>query len=64
RNIAGVLLAIGRGDAASGWAREVLAGRDRSLGGVTAPPEGLYLMAVCYPETDGISPSVPMLLPF
>ena len=64
RNIAGMLLAIGRGEAMIGWAREVLDGRDRTLGGVTAPPEGLYLMAVCYPETDGILPPVPIMLPF
>ncbi|NJN47192.1 MAG: tRNA pseudouridine(38-40) synthase TruA [Candidatus Competibacteraceae bacterium] len=48
RNIAGVLLAIGCGEQPKHWARQVLAGRDRQLGGVTAPPEGLYLMSVRY----------------
>ncbi|MFC1603360.1 tRNA pseudouridine(38-40) synthase TruA [Pseudomonadota bacterium] len=49
RNLAGVLMTIGRGDEAVGWAREVLERRDRTRGGVTAPPEGLYLMHVGYP---------------
>lgn len=50
RNIAGVLMAIGRGAQGRGWAREVLHARDRTLGGMTAPPDGLYLMDVGYPD--------------
>ena len=50
RNIAGVLLAVGRGDRPPHWVAEVLAVRDRTLGGVTAPPQGLYLAAVEYPS--------------
>ncbi len=50
RNIAGVLMAIGKGDQPVEWSREVLELKDRTLGGVTAPPEGLYLMHVGYPE--------------
>lgn len=50
RNIAGVLMAIGVGDRPVEWAREVLERRDRTQGGVTAPAEGLYLLAVRYPE--------------
>ncbi len=49
RNIAGVLIAIGRGDRPADWSREVLEHRDRTLGGVTAPPQGLYLTRVEYP---------------
>ena len=49
RNIAGVLIAIGKGDRPVEWAAEVLALRDRTLGGVTAPPEGLYFERVEYP---------------
>jgi len=49
RNIAGVLLAIGVGDRPSDWAGAVLAARDRRLGGVTAPPQGLYLAGIRYP---------------
>ncbi|MFP5350027.1 MAG: tRNA pseudouridine(38-40) synthase TruA [Gammaproteobacteria bacterium] len=54
RNIAGVLLAIGAGEREPDWAQTVLASRDRTQGGVTAPPDGLYLTAVEYPETFGI----------
>ena len=50
RNIAGVLMAVGTGVQPVEWTREVLGCRDRTLGGVTAPPQGLYLMAVTYPE--------------
>jgi tRNA pseudouridine38-40 synthase len=50
RNLAGVLMAIGRGDADAGWVRELLDLRDRSRGGITAPPQGLYLAQVDYPE--------------
>ena len=32
------------------WARDVLERRDRTQGGVTAPADGLYLLAVRYPE--------------
>lgn len=54
RNIAGVLMAIGRGEAPVAWAGEILALRDRTRGGVTAPPEGLYLTRVDYPERFGL----------
>jgi tRNA pseudouridine38-40 synthase len=55
RNIAGVLIEIGAGKREPGWARQVLEFKDRKLGGVTAPPDGLYLAAVYYPETFGIA---------
>lgn len=54
RNIAGVLIAIGSGREPPAWAGEVLAARDRSAGGVTAPPAGLYLAGVWYPERFGL----------
>ena len=54
RNIAGVLMAIGRGDQSVAWAAEVLALRDRTLGGVTAPPDGLYFESVEYPAEFAI----------
>ncbi|NNG14409.1 MAG: tRNA pseudouridine(38-40) synthase TruA [Gammaproteobacteria bacterium] len=50
RNITGVLMAIGAGEKPVNWAEEVLAHRDRRLGGVTAPPHGLYFMKVSYPD--------------
>ena len=49
RNIAGVLLAVGEGKQEPDWSRTVLEGRDRTLGGVTAPAAGLCLVAVRYP---------------
>lgn len=49
RNIAGVLIAIGSGDRAVDWAGEILELCDRTRGGVTAPPQGLYLSRVDYP---------------
>jgi tRNA pseudouridine38-40 synthase len=54
RNIAGVLLAIGAGEREPVWAGEVLESRDRTRGGVTAPPDGLYLTEVEYPRQFGI----------
>lgn len=59
RNIAGTLLAIGTGKRAPGWTASVLAARDRTAAGVTAPPGGLYLVGVDYPEGVGI-PAVPL----
>ena len=50
RNIAGVLIAIGEGERPVEWSREVLQARDRTLGGVTAKPHGLYLTEVAYPS--------------
>lgn len=50
RNIAGVLIAIGEGDHPVEWASEVLDYKDRTHGGVTAPPHGLYFEHVEYPE--------------
>ena len=54
RNIVGVLTAIGLDKQNPSWAKDVLAARDRTVGGVTAPPEGLYLMEVRYPERFNI----------
>lgn len=48
RNIAGVLMAIGAGEQPVSWSRQVLESRQRALGGVTALPFGLYLVAVEY----------------
>jgi tRNA pseudouridine38-40 synthase len=50
RNIVGVLLEIGEGRKEPFWAKEVLMARDRTFGAITAPPDGLYLMSVEYPE--------------
>ena len=55
RNIAGVLMTIGRGDAEPERAQAVLNSRDRAKGGVTAPPHGLYLSQVDYPAAFGLT---------
>ncbi len=54
RNIVGVLSAIGCGEREPEWAGEVLGYRDRTLGGVTAKPHGLYLVRIDYPEEFGL----------
>lgn len=56
RNIAGVLLAIGRGSRPEDWTEQLLAAKDRRQGGITAPPDGLYLGGIYYPERYGITP--------
>lgn len=60
RNIVGVLLDVGSGVFEAKWAGELLAKRDRTAGSVTAPPEGLYLVDVLYPDHPEI-PSGPAL---
>jgi len=63
RNLAGVLMDIGAGEREPAWAGEVLAARDRTVGGITAAPHGLYLTAVEYPASFAIPqiPSAPAL---
>lgn len=50
RNIAGLLIAVGKGDRPPGWAHEVLSQCDRTKAAATAPAAGLYLWKVEYPE--------------
>ena len=59
RNVAGTLLEVGAGERDPGWVASVLAARDRRAAGVTAAPEGLYLVGVDYPEAAGV-PAVPL----
>ncbi len=54
RNIAGLLIHIGRGEARPALAAELLAGRDRRLAPATAPAAGLYLWRVHYPAVFGL----------
>ncbi len=52
RNIVGTLVEVGRGKRDPAWAAEVLAARDRTVAGPTAPPHGLFLLRVDYRPTN------------
>jgi len=54
RNIAGLLIAIGKSDVPLSWAQEVLAGRDRTRNAATAAAAGLYLLSVRYPTAFAV----------
>jgi tRNA pseudouridine38-40 synthase len=54
RNIAGMLIHVGRGEAPPALAAELLAGRDRRQAPATAPAGGLYLWRVHYPPVFGL----------
>jgi len=49
RNIVGSLVPIGRGEKPEQWLSELLAGRDRTVAGPTAPAEGLVFLGPKYP---------------
>ncbi len=48
RNIVGSLVEVGRGAQPPSWMAELLAGRDRTRSGPTAPAHGLLLVRVLY----------------
>lgn len=50
RNIVGSLLLVGRGERPCEWMGELLAGRDRTIAGPTAPPTGLVFLGPLYPK--------------
>ena len=54
RNITGTLVAIGLGEQSMDWIDEVLDSRDRKAGGIAAPPHGLTLVGVEYPQEFNI----------
>ncbi|HZX78893.1 tRNA pseudouridine(38-40) synthase TruA [Lysobacter sp.] len=54
RNIVGSLLMVGSGEQPEGWIAELLAGRDRTVAGPTAPPTGLHFLAPRYPAEWGL----------
>jgi tRNA pseudouridine38-40 synthase len=54
RNIVGTLLVVGRGEQPESWVAELLAGRDRTVAGPTAPAEGLVFIGPRYPADAGL----------
>ena len=55
RNMVGTLLEIGEGRMLPSAIEEIIASRDRRRAGRTAPPRGLYLAQVVYPERYGLN---------
>jgi tRNA pseudouridine38-40 synthase len=47
-------MTVGVGDRPVGWVAELLASRDRTQAGVTAPPQGLYFARVEYDARWGL----------
>ncbi|HLU13207.1 MAG TPA: tRNA pseudouridine(38-40) synthase TruA [Arenimonas sp.] len=58
RNIVGSLLPIGRGEKPESWMAELLAGRDRTVAGPTAPGQGLVFLGPRYPRQWGLPEQV------
>ena len=54
RNIAGLLIAVGKGKEPPEWARTVLEGRDRTKSAATAPAAGLTFWEVRYARAFGL----------
>jgi tRNA pseudouridine38-40 synthase len=61
RAITGSLVQVGRGFWPETQIADVLIAMDRKLAGPTAPPEGLFLMRVTYPDLSSPSPPQPLL---
>ena len=50
RNIVGTLVEVGRGKQSPDWIERLILEKDRTRAGVTAPPQGLFLFRVDYPD--------------
>jgi tRNA pseudouridine38-40 synthase len=62
RKIVGTLLEVGKGRLLPGDIPQVFEARDRSRSGPTVPPEGLYLVALDYPDPADSLASLPSRL--
>lgn len=58
RNLVGSLLLVGRGERPTEWIAELLAGRDRTVAGPTAPSAGLLFLGPRYPAACGLPAEV------
>jgi tRNA pseudouridine38-40 synthase len=58
RNIVGSLLLVGRGEQPEAWIARLLAGRDRTVAGPTAPAAGLVFLGPRYPAEWGLPAEV------
>jgi tRNA pseudouridine38-40 synthase len=58
RNMVGTLVQVGRGARPPWELADILAARDRTIAGPTAPPDGLYLIAVRYSVDPFADPAV------
>lgn len=54
RNIVGSMLEVGLGKKSPDWIKALINAKDRTQAGVTAPPQGLYLMELGYPQALNI----------
>lgn len=54
RNIVGSLLQVGEGQQSKDWIADLLALKDRTKAGITAPAQGLYFVNVLYPDEFAI----------
>jgi tRNA pseudouridine38-40 synthase len=54
RNMVGTLVKIGTGEWPWQDMQKILEAKDRTIAGMTAPADGLYFMAVDYPDQDPI----------
>ena len=53
RNIVGTLVEVGQGKRSAAEVVEIVAARNRSAAGATAPPQGLFLVRVDYDLAPG-----------
>lgn len=58
RNIVGSLIEVGAGERPEAWIAELLAARDRTLAGPTAPSAGLVFVGPLYPVACGLPAEV------